>query len=284
MNIGFDNIPEPLLPEGENFVDFNPIEVARQICLYEQNFFSNMTPREFLNQSWINDKNNSPNISKLISFNIEVSKWVASLIVSQTSMEKRSKILKQLMQVSIELFNLCNFNSCMGIVNGLNSPSITRLKLTWGQTKKKYAKIANDFDQIINTMTLTSNYQKYRNHIKNSTPPCIPCIPVYINDLNNIEGESKNFNMMDSFSFINVDKMNRIGELISEIWLYKQQTHRFQKVNQIYEFFDRGLFYMEEEQISTKSRELEPNQLDSIGGTQTKKHSKSEIYKKSKKN
>jgi len=101
----------------------------------------------------------------------------------------------------------------------------------------------------------------------------------YLNDLIALEGV-KNFNFMDNINCINIDKIAKTGELISEIWLYKLQPHRFQKVNQIYDFFDRGLFYMEEELIAAKSKELE--QVEENFGSQKKSISKTLFGRKKK--
>jgi len=188
---------------------------------------------------------------------MEVSKWVASLVVSQNLAIKRAKLIKQLMQVVIELQRLSNFNSLMGIVNGLNTPSITRLQTTWLQTKKKYVKLVSDYEEIVENMSPNNHFQKYRILLKNSIPPCIPYLTVYLNDMMQIEGELKSYNTIDNRNYINFEKIEKISLIMSDIQLYKQQIHNFQKINQIYDFFDRGLFYMEEEQVTSKAKELE---------------------------
>jgi len=124
-------------------------------------------------------------------------------------------------------------------------------------------------------MTARDNYFKYRNQIKSSTPPCIPLLTVYLNDLTSIETEMRSFTIIDNRNIINVEKISRIGDVISDLLLYRQQYHQYQRVNQIFDFFDRGLFYMDDEQVSTKSRELEPTlpegeiQKEKEGGVKT---------------
>eukprot|EP00008_Paramoeba_atlantica_P007202 CAMPEP_0201500100 /NCGR_PEP_ID=MMETSP0151_2-20130828/79793_1 /ASSEMBLY_ACC=CAM_ASM_000257 /TAXON_ID=200890 /ORGANISM="Paramoeba atlantica, Strain 621/1 / CCAP 1560/9" /LENGTH=80 /DNA_ID=CAMNT_0047893041 /DNA_START=32 /DNA_END=271 /DNA_ORIENTATION=+ len=48
--------PPPILPKQDfEFLDLDPIECARQICLAEQQMFRNISLREFLDQKWMKE-------------------------------------------------------------------------------------------------------------------------------------------------------------------------------------------------------------------------------------
>jgi len=90
-----ENTPESIIPSSENFTDFNHLETARQICLYEQELLRSTNITEYLNQYWLKEPEKAPNIIKLRSFQSDLSKWVSSLIINERKIDKRVLILKK---------------------------------------------------------------------------------------------------------------------------------------------------------------------------------------------
>lgn len=56
--------PAPITPRsrGRGFLDFDDLEVARQLTLLENEWFKQIQPTECLNQAWIRDKSAAPNV------------------------------------------------------------------------------------------------------------------------------------------------------------------------------------------------------------------------------
>lgn len=137
--------------------------------------------------------------------------------------------------------------------------------------QKKFGKTHKEFDELLDIMSEKNNYSTYREHIKNANPPCLPLLIAYLNDLECIEDNLKNFFTENNRDFVNIEKYIRIGEIVSQIELYKQTKYNFRKQDIIYDFFAKGLFFLDEDHLYNKSREIEP--VESPTGSTGKKKS-----------
>ena len=81
--------PDPILPKSMNFNDFDAIELARQLSLYEQSIYKQIHPKECLDQCWSKKDRYSraPNVMRLIDLFNQCASWVASTIVRQNKLE-----------------------------------------------------------------------------------------------------------------------------------------------------------------------------------------------------
>lgn len=130
-------------------MDFDPIEVARQLTLIEHQRYCSIRPgmhvlvryisflpacpEECLNLSWSKQDRDAraPNIVAFIKrFNL-VSTWVATEIVKQERLKERVMALKNFIRIAQEMRQMGNFNGVMEVVAGLQNSAIYRLKRTW---------------------------------------------------------------------------------------------------------------------------------------------------------
>lgn len=70
-----------------------------------------------------------------------------------------------------ELRNLNNFSSMAGVVAGLNSAPITRLKRTKELLSAKTVSLKANLDA---TLDSTKNFANYKEMLKTINPPCVP--------------------------------------------------------------------------------------------------------------
>lgn len=80
----------------ETFKDYDPLEVARQLTLIEQDLYRRIENKECLNQAWNkpDKEEKSPHIVAMIKrFNL-VSVWVATEIVKTEKLADRVTVLK----------------------------------------------------------------------------------------------------------------------------------------------------------------------------------------------
>lgn len=94
--------PPPITPKSPNFIDWDPVEVARQIARIEHALFSAIRETEFLNQNWSKEDRDvlAPNIVALIKrFNL-VSTWVATTIVKEEKMKNRVNLVKNFIKIA----------------------------------------------------------------------------------------------------------------------------------------------------------------------------------------
>ena len=70
----------------------------------------------------------APNIMKLINRFNEIGYWIATEILTKSE-KVQVKVVRQFIRIGVHCLRLGNYNSLMEIVSGLNSSSISRLKV-----------------------------------------------------------------------------------------------------------------------------------------------------------
>lgn len=130
------DMPTPIVPKpGAKFIDFSPVEVARQICLIEFQDYQKIHPTECMHQSWTkkNKAEAAPSIGRMIKRSNSLPLWVATQILSEAEgkLRNRAKIVSNFIKIASELRKVNNFNAVMEITAGLQLSPIYRLKKTW---------------------------------------------------------------------------------------------------------------------------------------------------------
>ncbi|KAN0023643.1 hypothetical protein ACTFIV_008030 [Dictyostelium citrinum] len=201
-----------------NLFDFDDEEIARQLTLYDFQLYTAIKPTEFLNQAWNKPSmasRKSPTILKIISRFNDISLWVVSLILEPDRVKTRAKRLKRIISIADELRKLNNYNTCIAVISGINNSAILRLKYTRGLLSKKYLDILENLEK---EMSCEGSYKNYRDKLKNSDPPVVPYIGVYLTDLTFIEEGNPN---IIRGNLINFAKYYLIYRVISEIQQYQ---------------------------------------------------------------
>jgi son of sevenless-like protein len=98
-----ENPPSVISPKSNaHFIDFDPVEVARQLTLIESGLYRAIMPFECLGQAW-SKKNRleaAPAIVAMIKrFNL-VSTWVCTEVVKCEKLDKRVKMLKNFIKIA----------------------------------------------------------------------------------------------------------------------------------------------------------------------------------------
>ena len=75
-------IPKSIAPKSSRFIDFDPLEIARQFTLLEFEDYQAIQPAECIGQAWGKAKHKSPNICRMISRSNVVPLWVAYQILN----------------------------------------------------------------------------------------------------------------------------------------------------------------------------------------------------------
>jgi hypothetical protein len=101
------NAPKSIIPIAVNappgfvMLDFNPVELARQLTLLEFQIFKGINGREFLDSNWKKKEKQAlaPNISKLTQWSNSVISWMISEILSVKDLKNRAATLQKLISV-----------------------------------------------------------------------------------------------------------------------------------------------------------------------------------------
>ncbi|KAI8997908.1 ras guanine nucleotide exchange factor domain-containing protein [Gaertneriomyces semiglobifer] len=245
--------PPPILPRNLNrikFLELDPLEVARQLTVMESGLYARIMPSEFLKQAWSetagdkDGKGKSVNVRAMIATSNQITGWVASSILMEKDLKKRSQIMKQFIYIADRCRNLNNFNTLMSIIAGLNSAPIHRLKRTWDQLSQRSMAI---LDALRQTMRREKNFSVYRETLHSANPPCVPFLGFYLTDLTFIEegnpdmlnGNGKSIlaqRQSDSSNpngLINFSKRMKTAEVIREIQQYQNVGYLLQTVPEL---------------------------------------------------
>ncbi|RKP21264.1 ras GEF, partial [Rozella allomycis CSF55] len=235
--------PSPILPkqmETNFLLALDPLELARQLTLIDQNIFNKIRVKSLIEK-------HDQDVSNMIQrFNF-VTQWVITEILSSTSIKERSRCLRHFILTAQKLLNLKNFNCSKAIVTALQSASIHRLRHTWDMLPKKYSNIYQSVNSIVSA---ERNYELLRKETDQSIDgPCIPWMGLYLKDLTFINDAYSNY--IDA-ELINFQKLKIIYPIFKQIYLFKRKQYSFICFSIIQEFLtkDKGLLKSESEQYN----------------------------------
>jgi len=252
-----EDAPESYFPKSNLFEEFNEIEIARQICLYEQELYQQIEPKELLNQSWNKKKENSPHVLLMIEFFNVFSNFIVTKILSYDTVKERGNSIIKFLRIleNLRLYN--NFDSCQAICSALSSGPIYRLELSWKKAKKD-KKLYSVYEEIHN-MLGDGSFTQLRNTLKNLTPPCIPYLGMYLKDLTFLEDGNLNYLEVEGGAqdIINFEKMRRVANVIHEIILYQPLPYNFNRNELILDLLKNKLISNTEMENFQRSRDLE---------------------------
>lgn len=254
------SIPAPILPPDLNnwtFLDIDPLEAARQLCLVEQELYRAIRPRECLNQAW-NHKTQketaAPNVLAMIRRFNRVSSWVTTTVVKKDTVEERSKVLQRMIVIAQHCRELHNYNAVQEILSGLSASPCHRLKHTWAALDQKTNQtLANLRKDLSNDC----NFQSLRNVLKTESSPAIPYLGMYLTDLTFIE--DGNPDMLQG-GLINFAKRRRIAGVIREIQQYQNAPYHLEVVKPIFDWL-KDIEGLDDAQAYALSLAAEPKEI-----------------------
>jgi hypothetical protein len=134
------NAPSPIYPKDSltlSFLDFDAVELARQLTLMDYEVFCKIKAREFIGANWIKEKVNSPNLLKYINWGRNIMNWLVTEVVSQSNPKLQIQTVEKIIRMGqvydilltlkhMEILN--NFSGVKIIVAVLKSPAVNHLK------------------------------------------------------------------------------------------------------------------------------------------------------------
>jgi len=168
------------------------------------------------------------NVAALVRRFNSMSKWVSSIILGQQNLAIRTAILNQFILIAKHFKDHHNFNGMTEIVAGLSNSAITRLQKTWNAIPPN---LKQTYDSLVELISPQSSYKIMRATLKESSPPTLPYIGIYLSDLTFIEEGNPNVvqDKTTGIMLINFEKRNQVANVILEIQSYQQQCYYFQE-------------------------------------------------------
>ena len=215
-------------------LDFDPLELARQITLKASGIFCSILPEELLGTEWT--KRNSSlavNVRAMSTLSTDISNLVSDSVLQLEEPKKRAVIIKQWVKIANKCLELHNFDTVMAIVCSLDSTNLKRMKRTWEYVPQKTKAILDEMCKVID---VSRNYAVLRQRIQFQLPPCLPFIGVYLTDLTMVDSANPSTRPLSieggETSVINLDKHIKTAKIISDLQRF-QVPYRLAEISEL---------------------------------------------------
>lgn len=203
-----------------SILDFDPLELARQITLKESRLFCSILPEELLGTEWTKKSASlAVNVRAMATLSTDLANLVADCILQFEEPKKRALIVKRWVKIAAKCLELNNYDTLMAIICSLNSSTISRLRRTWELVPQK---TKNNLEQLREIVDVSRNYAVLRQRLQNHVPPCLPFVGTYLTDLTFVDHGNQNTRSLPideeaSINVINFDKHMKTAKIISEL-------------------------------------------------------------------
>lgn len=242
----------PENPCDLNILEFDALEIARQLCLMTSHVYCEIRPEELLRLG-SNKKTTSKasNVLNLQKFNTDLAYTVSDTILAPTEAKKRALVVKHWIRIAGCCLETRNFECMMAIVESLRTSMIQRLRRTWELVPKKSKA---RFDELKAIVDVDENWKSLRHHVNEASAPCLPFLGIYLTDLTFIvQGNpslrqipgSSSASSDQAISVINFDKYAKMAKVVGQIQRF-QVPYRFHAVPELQSWLEAYLHRMRE--------------------------------------
>lgn len=253
-------------------LDFDPLEMARQLTIKQMSIFCSIMPEELLGSQWMKKGGvNAPNVKAMSSFSTEVSNLVADTILHYNEVKKRASVIKQWIKIAHQCFELHNYDALMAIICSLNSSTITRLRRTWDIISPKRRQMLKHLQAIVEP---SQNNKILRARLHDHVPPCLPFLGMFLTDLTFVDiGNPATKTNDNGLTLVNFDKHTRTAKIIGELQRF-QIPYRLTEVPDLQEWLQYQIVRVRETEMQLgnsvqvsyyrKSLLLEPRETQAL--------------------
>ncbi|PKX93150.1 guanine nucleotide exchange factor [Aspergillus novofumigatus IBT 16806] len=226
-------LPSPILSKKEvnllkqwkngeaaiSILDFDPLELARQLTIKESRIFCAILPEELLATEWMKKSASlAVNVRAMSTLSTDLAHLVADSILQLEEPKKRAAIIKQWVKIANKCLELNNYDTLMAIICSLNSSMISRLKRTWEVVSQKTKATLETLRGIVD---VSRNYAVLRQRLQTHVPPCLPFVGTYLTDLTFVDHGNQPLRSLPTddgeMTVINFDKHMKTAKIISEL-------------------------------------------------------------------
>ena len=204
-----------------SILDFEPLELARQLTVKASSLFCQIMPKELLGSEWTKKSGSIAHYVRAMStLSTDLTNLVADTILHFDEHSKRAKIIKQWVKIASKCLELNNYDSLMAIVCSLNSTPVMRLKRTWDCVSSKTKSSLEELNSIVDC---SKNYTKLRQRLLAAATPCLPFVGMYLTDLTFVEAGNSSTRKLfadgqeQPVTAINFDKHLKTARIISDL-------------------------------------------------------------------
>lgn len=202
-----------------SILDFDPLELARQLTIKESRIFCSILPEELLDTEWTRKSGSlAVNVRAMSTLSTDLAHLVADSILNLEEPKKRATTIKHWVKTANKCLELNNYDSLMAIICSLNLSMISRLKKTWDIVSQKTKTTLENLRSIVD---VSRNYFVLRQRLQNHVPPCLPFVGTYLTDLTFVDHGNQSLRTLSTddseMAVINFDKHMKTARIISEL-------------------------------------------------------------------
>jgi hypothetical protein len=202
-----------------SILDFDPLELARQLTIKESRIFCSILPEELLDTEWMRKSGSlAVNVRAMSTLSTDLAHLVADSILYLEEPKKRAVTIKHWVKIATKCLELNNYDSLMAIICSLNLSMISRLKKTWDIVSQKTKTALEHLRSIVD---VSRNYAVLRQRLQNHVPPCLPFVGTYLTDLTFVDHGNQSLRTLctddNEMAVINFDKHMKTARIISEL-------------------------------------------------------------------
>ncbi|MCJ1321965.1 hypothetical protein MMC15_007310 [Xylographa vitiligo] len=221
-----------------SILDFDPLELARQLTLKVSRLYCSILPEELLALEWMKKSASmAVNVRAMSTLSTDLANLVAECVLQFEDNHKRAKLIKQWVKIASRCLDLNNYDSLMAIVCSLNSTAIQRLTRTWPLVS---AKTNATLEKLRAIVDISKNYTVLRQRLQNQVAPCLPFVGIYLTDLAFVDMGNTSTRQLpgtggkveEPTAVINFDKHMKTAKVISELQRF-QIPYRFQEIPEL---------------------------------------------------
>ena len=197
-------------------VDFDPLEIARQLTMKQMGLFCSITPDELLGSKWTKlGGADTPNVKAMSAFTTGLTNLVVDTILHHEEVKKRAVVIKHWIKIASQCSVLHNYDALMAITCALTDTSIKRLKMTWDAVP---ARRKETLRALQSTVDFNQNFKALRAQLHDQVPPCLPFLGMFLTDLTFVDVGNPATKTSDTgLTVINFDKHARTAKSIGEL-------------------------------------------------------------------
>ncbi|KAF7115202.1 hypothetical protein CNMCM5793_001629 [Aspergillus hiratsukae] len=272
-----------------SILDFDPMELARQLTIKESRIFCAILPEELLATEWMKKSASlAVNVRAMSTLSTDLAHLVADSILQLEEPKKRAAIIKQWVKIANKCLELNNYDTLMAIICSLNSSMISRLKRTWEVVSQKTKATLETLRGIVD---VSRNYAVLRQRLQTHVPPCLPFVGTYLTDLTFVDHGNQPLRSLPTddgeMAVINFDKHMKTAKIISELQRF-QIPYRLAEVPELQTWMQNELVRVRsngEKSLQTfyrRSLVLEPREITQRPPLQPTESSASSILENAK--
>ncbi|KAH6848106.1 ras guanine nucleotide exchange factor domain-containing protein [Chaetomium sp. MPI-CAGE-AT-0009] len=199
-----------------SILDFDPLEIARQLTMKQMSLFCSIMPEELLGSRWTKlGGADTPNVKGMSVFTTGLTNLVVDTILHYEEVKKRALVIKQWIKIANQCSLLHNYDALMAITCALTDTSIKRLKMTWDAVPVKRKELLKGLQA---TVDFNQNFKVLRAQLHDQVPPCLPFLGMFLTDLTFVDVGNPATKTSDTgLTVINFDKHTRTAKSIGEL-------------------------------------------------------------------